>query len=264
MFFLSRRQLAGCRAIITGASTGIGRALAVELARQKAKLILIARSQDTLQLASEAVQQAGGEAIVLAGDVTDQQVRAAALNLASESFGGLDLLINNAGVSAYGRFVEVSPERLRRIMEVNLFAPAEFIREAAPLLQQSEESVVVNIGSILGMRGLPFSSEYSASKFALHGLSESIRPELAKIGIDLLEVAPGTTETDFKNNVLETHSTPPWSRSGGTSPERVAHTTVRAIERRKRFIIPNRAGWWLVTANRWLPGIVDRVLSKYG
>lgn len=261
---LNRRDLTDLRALVTGASSGIGRALAIELGRSGVKVLLLARNGAKLIETAEAVRAAGGEAIHLAGDVTDPTVRQQALAMAREDFGGLDLLINNAGTSAYGRFVEVSPERLRKIMEVNLFAAAEFIREATPLLRASTQAAVVNVGSILGERGLPFCSEYCASKFALHGLSEAIRPELEKIGIDLLLVAPGSTATEFSENVLETQGEPPWTRSGGVTPEFVAKQIVKALTRRKRMIIPNRQGWWLLLANRLVPGIVDRVMRKYG
>ncbi|MEM8864423.1 MAG: SDR family NAD(P)-dependent oxidoreductase, partial [Planctomycetota bacterium] len=171
LLFSKRRELSGKRVLLTGASSGIGRELAKQLAAANARQVLLARSEDTLhELRSELGEQA---CEVVAGDVTDHSARAAALQRATDAYGGLDLLINNAGAGAYGRFTEVSSERLRTLMEVNLFAPAELIREAAPLLAAGEDSAVVNIGSILGCRGLPFSSEYCASKFALHGLSEA-------------------------------------------------------------------------------------------
>lgn len=258
------RDLNGLRAIVTGASSGIGKALAIALAQSGVRVVLLARNAEKLQEVASAIKAAGDEALCVAGDVTNADCRQQALSQTEAEFGGLDLLINNAGVSAYGRFVEVSPDRLRTIMEVNLFAAAEFIREATPLLRMGRQPAVVNVGSILGSRGLPFSSEYCASKFALHGLSESIRPELEKIGIDLLLAAPGSTATEFSKNVLETQGEPPWTRSGGVSPEYVAELIVRGLVRRKRFIVPNRQGWWLLLANRLFPSIVDRVMRRYG
>lgn len=253
-----------CRCVITGASSGIGRSLALEFADASGRVVLLARNEQKLEKVAEEVRQRGGEAITIVGNVTDASVREAALQAAQQAWGGLDLLVNNAGTSAYGRFIDVSPERLEQIMAVNLFAPAEFIREAAPLLKASPQGTVVNIGSILGQRGLPFASEYCASKFALHGLSESIRPELKKAGIHLLLVAPGTTQTDFKQNVLETHTDPPWKRSGGVSPDYVAQRTLRALKRGATWIVPNQAGGWLLFVNRLCPSIVDRVMDRYG
>ncbi|MEM6799451.1 MAG: SDR family NAD(P)-dependent oxidoreductase [Planctomycetota bacterium] len=263
-FFQSPRQLTGKRAIITGASSGIGRCLAMELARHGAQQVLIARNEAKLREVAGQAEAIGGEVEIVPGDVTDPAIRAATLDRATSRFGGIDILINNAGIGAYGRFVEVSSDRLRQLAEVNLFAPAEFIREAAPLMQAGDDPAVVNIGSILGCRGLPFSSEYCATKFALHGLSESIRPELRRLGIDLLVVAPGTTSTEFKDNVVDNHGKPPWGRRGGVPPERVARATLRALRGRRRFIIPNTQGWIMVTASRLFPWLVNRVLDRYG
>lgn len=260
-FFGSRRQLCGKRVLLTGASSGIGRELAVQLQQAGARQVLLARSQEKLRTLRDEL----GESVeCVAGDVTDPGVRAKAIDLAKSAFGGLDVLINNAGAGAYGRFVEVSPERLRTLMEVNLFAPAELIRETAPLLAEGVDPAVVNMGSILGCRGLPFSSEYCATKFALHGLSESIRPELRRLGVELLVVAPGSTETEFKNNVIDQQGAPPWKRSGGVPAANVAYQTLRALQNRRRFVIPNTQGWLLVTANRFAPWLVDRLLDRYG
>ena len=258
------RNLAGRRAILTGASSGIGRSLALQLASNGVRQVLVARSREKLEAVCAEIIESGGEALAVVGDVTDRATRDAALQRVESEWGGLDLLINNAGVGAYGRFAEVSPDRLRTLMEVNLFAAAELLREATPLLRSGEDSVVVNMGSILGCLGLPFSSEYCASKFALHGLSDAIRPELKRIGIDLLLVAPGTTSTEFAENVVDAHGEPPWTRHGGVSPEYVASKTIRALKKRRTFVVPNRQGWWLLLANRLAPGLVDRVLARYG
>lgn len=262
--FRRRRQLDEKRILLTGASSGIGKCLALQLAAKCAKLVLMARNEAKLSKVSDAIKQQGGHAIQVIGDVTKLEDRARGLAACENELGGLDVLINNAGVGAYGRFVEVSPDRLRSLMEVNLFAAAELIREATPLLRTGNDSAIVNIGSILGCRGIPFSSEYCASKFALHGLSESIRPELEKIGIELTLVAPGTTETEFKQNVVDIQGTPPWSRSGGVSADWVAKRTIGALRRRRRMIIPNPVGRLMVCANRIAPRLLDRIMTRYG
>src|SRR5262245_38003306 len=166
---MAKRRLTDRRALITGASSGIGRALAIELARQGADLVLIARRQERLAEVVSQITQLGRRAIAVAGDVTDPTVRKRALDAAAKEFGGLDILVNNAGTAAHGRFAEADPNRLRPIMETNFFAPAELTREALSLLRTGRAPIIVNIGSILGHRGCPHKSEYSASKFALHG-----------------------------------------------------------------------------------------------
>src|SRR5207237_2412010 len=122
---------------------------------------------------------------------------------AQRCFGGLDVLINNAGIGATGHFVEAVPERLRTIFEVNFFALAEITRLFIPVLKQGTKPAIVNISSIVARRGIPGRSEYSASKFAVQGLSEALRAELYKDGIDVLIVNPGLTQTNFSKNMLE-------------------------------------------------------------
>src|SRR5204862_1887651 len=116
---------------------------------------------------------------------------------AIREFGGLDALVNNAGIGALGRFDQADEARLRQVMEVNFFAPAEFVREALPHLKAGNRPIVVNIGSVLGHRAVPEKSEYCASKFALHGFSDALRAELAPLGIDVLLVSPSTTTSEF-------------------------------------------------------------------
>jgi NAD(P)-dependent dehydrogenase (short-subunit alcohol dehydrogenase family) len=153
---MARRNLAERRVLITGASSGIGAALALELATGHARLVLNGRRQEKLREVADEVRATGGQAVVTPGDVTDQAARHAALEAAEREFGGLDILVNNAGVSAWGFFDQAEEDQLRRIMEVNYFALAEMTREALPLLRPGRDPLVVNIASILGHRGIPF------------------------------------------------------------------------------------------------------------
>jgi len=258
------RQIEGSRAIITGASSGIGREIALALGREGARLLLLARREEKLRDLADQIGQMGQQATFVAGDVTDASVRQAALDRAAEQWGGLDILVNNAGVSARGRFADVSPERLRQIMEVNFFAVAEMIRQSLPLLSQGRRPVVVNVGSTVGHRGVPRISEYSASKFALRGLSEAIRPELAGVGVDLLLVSPGPTDTEFFDHLLEDEGGVPWPEYRGIPAEVVARRTVRAIQRSRHEIIPSCPGKALVWLNRLAPWLVDRMMKRYG
>jgi short-subunit dehydrogenase len=258
------RTIAGMRSLVTGASGGIGRAIAVELARQGSKVVLLARREDALAAVAEEIRKAGGAAECVAGDVTDPAVRRAALDRATEKFGGLDGLVNNAGIGATGRFDMAQPERLRKIFEVNFFAAAEFTREALPLLRHGRRPIVVNIASVLGHRGAPQMSEYSASKFALRGLSQALRTELRPVGIDLLVVSPGTTETEFFGNVVDGDGKTRWPRWGAVSSAAVARATVRAMRHKRHEIIPNLPGWFLTFVNRLFPRLIDEAMTRYG
>ncbi|MBN1852238.1 MAG: SDR family NAD(P)-dependent oxidoreductase [Pirellulales bacterium] len=271
------RNLENKRAIITGASSGIGRALAIALASRGVSMVLVARRNDKLQELACEIKEGGkitsgdssGKQIcqslgIVIGDITEPSTRSAIIETAREQFGGIDLVVNNAGTSAHGRFASASEPRLRRIMEVNFFAVAELTRAAIPILAEGHEPIVVNIGSILGRRGVPYNSEYCASKFALVGWSESIRPELARLGIDLLLVNPGTTDTEFFDHLIEKQGETPWPRQKGIPPERVARAIVRAIERGQREIVPHRKGQLLLWANRLFPRLVDRLMQRWG
>jgi short-subunit dehydrogenase len=172
-------------------------------------------------------------------------------------------LVNNAGIGAMGLFEQATEDRLRRVMEVNFFALVELTRGALPLLKQGRRPMIVNVGSILGHRGVPHSSEYSASKFAVHGFSEALRSELSVYGIDVLVVAPGTTETEFFERVIERTSAPSWPEHRPVSATQVAREIVRAIRRGKAEIIPYRWGKVLVWLNRLSPRLVDRIMRRY-
>jgi short-subunit dehydrogenase len=261
---MAYRILTDRRALVTGASSGIGRALAVELARRGVDLVLLARREERLAEVAEQVTSVGRRTVVVAGDVTDAAARRRALNAARDQLGGLDILVNNAGVAAHGRFAEASPDRIRPIMEVNFFAPVELIREAIPLLREGVQPIVVNVGSILGERGSPHKSEYSASKFALHGFSEAVRPELARLGIDVLVVAAGPTESEHFDVLLEGDANLPWGNPPRQPAEEVARTIVRAIERGRRMVVTGWRGRLLLLAERFVPGVVDRVMRRYG
>lgn len=259
---MPRRSLVGLRALVTGASSGIGRAICLDLARSGVDLVVVARRAEALAALVSELQTLGRRAVPLAGDVTDSAIRQQALDAARDQLGGLDLLVNNAGVSAFGRFTDSSPELLRRIMEVNFFAAVELTRAAIPLLRLGQSPTVVNVSSILGRRANPLNAEYCSSKFALTGFSEAVRPELAVEGINVLVVAPGTTETPFFDNLLEQRETPAWLETRGVSPEHVARATLNAIKAGKHEIVPSWSGWWLLLANRIAPRLVDRGMKR--
>jgi short-subunit dehydrogenase len=261
---MAHRQLTGRRALVTGASSGIGRALAIELARHGVDLVLLARREERLAEVAQQITALNRRAVLVAGDVTDPAVRRHALDVAQDQLGGLDILINNAGVAAHGRFVDADPGRLRPIMEVNFFAPVELIRGAIPLLRDGGQPIIVNIGSILGERGSPHKSEYSASKFALHGFSEAVRPELSRLGIDVLVVAAGPTETEHFDVLLEGTAELPWGNPPRQPAEDAARAIVRAIERNRAEIVTGWRARLLLAANRLVPGVLDRIMRRYG
>jgi short-subunit dehydrogenase len=260
---MTRRQIPGSRAIVTGASSGIGRELALELARQGAILVLTARREQRLRELADQIAAINGRAECVAGDITDPTTRQRAVDAAADRLGGLDVLVNNAGIGAVGLFDEADPERVRRIMEVNFFALVEMTRLALHLLKGGRSPIVVNVGSVLGHRGVPYRSEYCASKFAVQGYSEAIRAEFRPLGIDVLVVSPGATGTEFAASVIEHTGEPAWPDIQPVAASHVARQTVRAIRKGRHEIIPHRRGQMLFWANRIWPGLVDRITARY-
>lgn len=256
------RRISGSRMLITGASQGIGRALALAAAARGAKVLAVARSGELLHELAEQVHKEGGSLETVIADIAEPQDRERLVEAALEHFGGLDLLVNNAGIGATGHFVEAGPERLRKIMEVNFFAVTETVRLFLPLLRAGNRPAIVNISSIAGKRAIPARSEYSASKFAIQGFSEALRAELAKDGIDVLVVCPGLTDTNFSKNMLEQKARMPVDHLRGMKPEKVAAATLRAIERGQHEVCLTLQGKLIVFVSRFFPRLADRIAAR--
>jgi short-subunit dehydrogenase len=256
------RDLHGRRILITGASGGIGRHLAELAAAAGARLILAARSADRLDELAHSLAAGGAEAVPVAADVTSEADRRRLLDTAVERLGGLDVLVNNAGVASFGHFADSSEAVLRQVMEVNFFAPAELIRRAAPLLMEGRQPAVVNVASMCGRRGVPAWSEYSASKFALCGLTEALRGELARFGIDVLLVVPGLTRSDLGRHLLRNTGRMRIDFDAGMAPERVADAILEALRRNRTETVLGRDARWILRVNRYLPRLVDALMAR--
>lgn len=260
---MTKRSVSGKRFIITGASSGIGKALALQLAERKCSLVINARRAERLTGLQAEIEQRGGKAIVVAGDVSDPATRQNLATTAQREWGGLDVLINNAGIGALGNFASASEDRLRKVMEVNFFAPAELTRICIPLLEKGAQPIIVNISSVLAHRAVPLKSEYCASKFAIHGLSDAIRAELDTLGIDVLLVSPSTTASEFFENVIDKTDGKYKKMSNAKTPEYVAKRTIRAIERGNHEILLSWSGWAFVWLDRLWPGFADQMVARF-
>jgi short-subunit dehydrogenase len=257
-----RRRIAGSRILITGASQGIGRALCLEAARQGAKVLAAARSDPLLRELAREGRARGGTIEPVAADVTSPADRQRMVEAAVGFFGGLDILVNNAGIGATGHFAECGPDRLRKIMEVNFFGLTETTRVFLPLLKRGNRPAIVNISSIAGKRGIPARSEYSASKFAVQGLSEALRAELAKDGIDVLVISPGLTQTNFSQNMIEQKALMQLDHLRGMTAEKVAAITLKAIARGKNETCLTLQGKLIVLVSRFFPRLADRIARR--
>lgn len=254
-----KRDLVGKRAIITGASSGIGRALAEAFVKAGAKVVIAARSAEKLKDLAKAL---GDAAVPVVADVTGPADRVKLINTAVETFGGLDVLVNNAGIGAWGHFATSTEEINRQVMETNFFAPAELIRLAIPELTAGHEPVVVNITSMCGRRGIPAWPEYSASKFALVGLGEALRCELVRFGIDVVTVVPGLTNSDYKQHLIRTDGKAEIKFNKGMEPAYVAEKVVAATKAGTREIVLGSEAIWMLRMNRWLPRLTNRLIAR--
>jgi short-subunit dehydrogenase len=258
---MARRPLTGLRTIVTGATAGIGRALVIELVGRGAKVVAMGRRGDRLQALGERLA-APDRYRHLAGDVTRREDRAAAIDLARRAFGGLDALVNNAGIGGLGPFDQAEEARLRQIMEVNFFAPAEFIRESLKALMNGNRPIIVNVSSVLGHRAIPDMSEYCASKFALHGLSDALRAELEPLGIDVLLVSPSTTKSEFFDVAAGDSPKSP-RRFSAMSAEAVARRIAHATAAGRHEIILSPGGKALVWLDRLCPPLADWLVAHW-
>ena len=259
---MARRRLAGLRVLVTGASQGIGRALAVAAAKRGCKVLAAARSAELLTELANEVRAAGGVLETVVADVTSPADRQAMVDATNTHFGGLDVLINNAGIGATGHFMDSEPDTLRRIFEVNYFGLCETTRVFLPVMKRGTTPAIVNISSVFGKRAYPARSLYSASKFAVQGFSEAIRAELAKDGIDVIVVNPGLTRTNFSRNMLERKAKLSLDHQRGMTSEQVAAATLNAVAAGKPEVTLSLSGKLLVLVSRLAPWVVDLFARK--
>ena len=256
------RDLQGRRLLITGASGGIGRCVAEEAVRAGARVVLAARSADKLDALARELRGGGGEVFAVAADVTSDSDRRRLLAEAVDRFGGLDVLINNAGVASFGHFAECTEAILRQVMEVNFFGPAELIRLAVPVLAHGRQPAVVNVASMCGRRGIPAWTEYSASKFALCGLAEALRAEMVRFDVDVLLVLPGMTRSDLDRHLLRNEGRMKIDFAKGMPPQTVAAGILRALRRNRAETVLGWDARWMLRVNRLFPRLVDFLLAR--
>ncbi len=194
-------KLAGKVAIVTGASRGIGRAISVALAQETATIVLAARSIQELQITAEQVTKAGGQARIVHVELTEEQSIRNLIQVAGEKLGRLDILVNNAGVTHSAELQQTSTEDWQRCISINARAPFILCREALPLLKKAQAAYIVNIASVVGVKGYPLQSAYTASKHALRGMTISLAEELRGSNIRVHLLCPGGVDTDMVDRV---------------------------------------------------------------
>ncbi len=258
--------LAGKVIVITGASSGIGRALSLELAQQKPRLVLAARNRERLEEVAALCRSQGAEALVVPTDVTSAEACRSLIEAAAQDFGGIDVLVNNAGAAMWARFDELpDARRLEELMQLNYLGSVYPTHAALPHLKRSR-GLIVAIASISGLISPPLLSGYAASKHAVIGFFESLRIELKASGVGVTIVAP-----DFVQSEILSLATGADGKSLGDSPldqskllsaEKCAKKIVRAIERRKRLVLTSERSAWARWGMLLAPKLVDRIAAK--
>jgi short-subunit dehydrogenase len=254
------------RVVITGASDGIGRALAEQYARRGARIALAARRREVLEEVRVACEAAGGMATAVAADVSQPTSCKALIEASVAELGGIDVLINNAGVSMQDRFEDIqSFEVFERMLAINYLGAVYCSHYALPHLRRTRGTLVA-ISSLQGKLGFPGSTAYSASKHALQGFMDSLRTELAGSGVHVLVVSPGPVATKIHSNFLKADGTPARGAHGGATAgmavDLCASKVVRAIDRRRRELVMTAGGKLAVMLRPFVPAFVDRQLAR--
>jgi NAD(P)-dependent dehydrogenase (short-subunit alcohol dehydrogenase family) len=187
--------------IVTGASSGIGEAIAREFARNGSRVVLAARSEERLSVITDSINSTGGKAIFIKTDVSIEADCKQLIEKTVEKFAGINILVNNAGLSMRAAFPDVEIKVLRRLMDVNFWGTVYCTKYALPYLLKSKGSLI-GISSVAGFHGLPGRTGYSSSKFAMHGFLETIRIENLKKGLHVMILAPGFTSTEIRKHAL--------------------------------------------------------------
>jgi short-subunit dehydrogenase len=260
------RKIAGQRIVLTGASEGIGRALALALAARRARLVIAARDASRLESLARECRAAGGEAFAVPTDVANSQDCEWLVGEAMKSLGGIDTVIHNAGITMWSRFDAVADlEIFERLLEVNYLAPVRLTALTLPHLKESK-GLIVAVASLAGLTGVPERSGYAASKHAMIGFFDSLRIELADSGVDVCVVAPDFVVTEIHKRAIGPDGQPlgesPMVQKKIMTADECARGIVRAIEKRQRLLLMStrgKLGWFL----KFLaPRLLDRIAAK--
>ncbi|OGR80659.1 MAG: hypothetical protein A3I11_05840 [Elusimicrobia bacterium RIFCSPLOWO2_02_FULL_39_32] len=248
---------------ITGASSGIGKATALAFAKRGAKIALSARDILALKAVAKEIERCGGVCSVYPLDLYKLNEIPEIIKKVKQELGGVDILINNAGYAVTGLVEDCPLEQFRKNFEMNFFAPIALIQAVLPEMKEKRSGQVINVSSGVGLRALPGVASYSATKFALNGLTESLRLEVKGFGIDVILIFPGRVETKFHERIESygrlNRKLPPIPMQPA---EKLGQFILEASEKRSRMAMiwgPGKIGYHL---NYWAPKLVDKLLLK--
>jgi short-subunit dehydrogenase len=253
--------------VVTGASSGIGKALTLQLADEGAWLALAAREVQRLDALVLECQQRGGKAIAIPTDVADESQCCTLIQRTRETYGRIDMLVNNAGMAVVSKLEDLPDlHHFKQVMDVNFYGMVYCTYYALPYIKEASGRIV-NVSSLGGVMAIPFNTSYIASKFAVNGFSDSLRMELTKAGVSVTVICPYWVVTEFHERYLDRNGKPkgPSGRAIYTdktmTANRCAQIILKAARRRKREILmgPGRMGVWLKLI---APNLVDKMVVE--
>jgi len=252
--------------VISGAASGIGRASAKRFAAGGARVVVGGRSASGIAAILQDIKDAGNQAVGLEMDVSQRDQVEALAALAINTYGRIDTWVNNAGVSIYSRFEDVTEEEVRRLFDVNFMGQMYGMWTALPLLRQNGGGTIINLASVVGKRGLPLQNFYSATKFAIIGLTEAVRVELEteKENIALCAICPPSVDTPFYDNALSKMGNCSKPLPIVVSADRVARDVVKCAVRARREVWVGLIGKAFVTLSVLFPWMMDRYVTSLG
>lgn len=252
--------------VITGSSSGIGKALAYEFAKKNYKVILAARNLESLQNIKEDISKFNSNIDICKTDVSIENDCKNLIDFTINKFGKIDILVNNAGISMRALFEELDLSVIKTVMDINFWGTVYCTKYALPHLLQNKGSVV-GVSSIAGYKGLPGRTGYSASKFAMHGFLETLRIENLRKGLHVMIACPGFTASNIRKTALNKsglqQGESPRDESQMMSAEEVAKRIVKGIESRKRTLTMTSQGKLTILLNKLCPSWVDKIVYKH-
>jgi short-subunit dehydrogenase len=260
---MTAQKYAGKVVIVTGASSGIGAATAAAFAAQGARVAMSAPASQmaALQSMADKFASSGQTCSVFAVDVTDGGQVAAMVDQVVAQWSGIDVLVNNAGVGYHGPFESMSLDDFDKVVQINLLGAARCLYAVVPVMMRQRSGQIINIASAHSRRAHPRYAAYSASKYALRALSDTLRVELAPHGVRVLTFCPPYTESRFFDNVLHTVGRIKPQRAGAT-PESVADAIINAATQGKREVIVTLRERVLDWGNRCAPALIDSLIAR--